>query len=145
MLYIFVVLDAALHLFFTVRRCPWSIQTWECITKFIVYFSCCSDTCRHVWTGNRVVCFWINFVVWTEIIFNTFLLWTCLTLFISLLLSVWIICCLAFYSSFSHSQSWIPSNAGPFPGSTKKLHPYLMPLLIIVIQDMPICDMQELL
>ena len=48
-------------------------------------------------------------------------------------------------SSCGCLQSGIPSNAGPFPGTTNKVHPYLMPLLIIAIENMPICGMQELL
>ena len=35
-------------------------------------------------------------------------------------------------SSRSHLQSGIPSNAGPFSGPTKKLHEYLVTLLLTV-------------
>ena len=49
--------------------------------------------------------------------------------------SVWIICSLAVKSvAFAD----IPSNPRPFPGTTRKLHPYLMLLLIIAIHHMPI-------
>ena len=46
---------------------------------------------------------------------------------------------------YSHSQSGIPNNAGPFSGTTKKLHQYFMPLLIIVSLHVSICDIHELL
>ena len=36
-------------------------------------------------------------------------------------------------------------SAGPFPGTTKELHCYLMPLLIMVTLHIPICGMHELL
>ena len=45
----------------------------------------------------------------------------------------------------SHSQPGIPNNADPFPGTTKQLHQYLMPSLIIVTLHIPIYGMHELL
>ena len=41
--------------------------------------------------------------------------------------------------------SGIPNNAGPLPGSTKKLHWYSMPLLIVVTLHAPTCGMHDLL
>ena len=48
-------------------------------------------------------------------------------------------------SSCSHLQCGIPNNAGPFPGTTKKLQQYSIPLLIMVTLHIPICGMCELL
>ena len=48
-------------------------------------------------------------------------------------------------SNCSHSQSVIPSNAGPFMGTTKMLYQYLVPLLIVVIWHMLINGMHDLL
>ena len=48
-------------------------------------------------------------------------------------------------SSCGISQSGMPNNDGPFPGTTRKLHLTSMPLFIFVILHMPICGIQELL
>ena len=48
-------------------------------------------------------------------------------------------------SSCSHSQSGIPKNAGPFPGTAETLHQHPMPSLIMVAQHIPICGRHELL
>ena len=42
-------------------------------------------------------------------------------------------------------QSGITSYVGPFPGTAKKLHLYLMPLLINATQLRSTCGMHELL
>ena len=48
-------------------------------------------------------------------------------------------------SSCSHSQSGNQNNSGPFPGTTKHLHQWWVPLLITVTLHIPICGMHGLL
>ena len=48
------------------------------------------------------------------------------------------------FSSCNLSLSGIPNNANLLPGTTKELPQYLMPLLIMVSLQTPICDTHEL-
>ena len=96
---------------------------------------------------SKVAYFLFNFVITLQITVKT-IAYSGLTLFhlfINLssikLIEVWQF----ILSSYSHSQSGIPSKASPSPGTTKELFLYLMPLLTVVTLHIPICGMCELL
>ena len=98
--------------------------------------------------SNKVVYILFSFVVRMQIIFNANV-WFWLILLVCLLicpLLCWSFVVWQFILSIcSHSQSNIPSNAGPSPDTTKKGQQYVMSLLIIVTLLIPMCCMDELL
>ena len=84
----------------------------------------------------------MSFVVSIDVTYSIIFVLNILLFPIDLSFSVWIHLLFgSSSSSFSHSQYGILCNAGQFPDTTKKMHPYSMPLLIIAIWHMPIFGM----
>ena len=109
-------------------------------------FQCCFCTCHSVafpaWTCSKLVCFLFNFVTTVWIIFKpslaldvSFFVCSLICLPLCWTFVVWLI----MLSSCSHSQSDIPNNAGQFPDTTKKMHWYPMPLLVMVTLHFIVC------
>ena len=113
---------------------------------FCVVLCTCHTVCFHLQTCNRVVYFYITFVI-TELIYfeihvHPGLILFCLLIYKSTFLFT---VCQFMLSSCNHSHYGIPNDGGPLSGTTKKLHQYSMVLLIIVSVYTPLCNTHELL
>ena len=113
-----------------------------------MYFKCCFCTCHsvsfHYLTYSKVV-------YWSLVceVFSKLLLALDLSYFICSLIHLplcWSFVVWQFIlRSYRHLWSGISENAGPFPSTTRKLHQYWMPLLIMVTLYIPTYGMHELL
>ena len=135
-----------------IKMCLWSTQCLKNVAVCVVQFWCYCGTCHDVnflflaLQGNNHL--WVIFAINWHVTFQKLGCFGLILLrFIINLSSIVVSLYFATIKLSCHnlSQSSIPKNIGPFPGTTKKLYKNSMPLWVIATLHMPICNMHKLL
>ena len=136
---------------YSVGQCASASNSCKYIPIFIMHFWCLAVTSLLASVPcpcNKVVYFLISFVIRTWIHFMLLLCLDYLAFFLTKFAFFYMdhlfsgtLCSAA---AGIHSLAFLVMP-GLFPGTRKKLHQYVMPLLISASFHMPICNMHELL